>query len=204
MKQIFFLAIATSVFAVFLTACGDMNTNVNTNRLANQAGNAVNTTANMAGNAVNAISNTASAMTTPSAENFLKETAQGGMAEVQLGNLAATKSQNAEIKAFGKAMAADHAKVNAEVKALAAKKNITLPTDTGSHKSTIDSLTKATTDFDKEFVTAMVNDHEDDVAAFQKQADNSTDADIKAFAAKTLPALKSHLEKIKAIQAKMK
>ena len=204
MKQILFLAIATSALAAFFTACGDTNVNVNTNRLSNQAGNAVNTAGNYAGNAVNAIANTASTMTTPSVEDFLKDTAQGGLAEVQLGNLAATKSQNAEIKAFGKAMAADHTKLNAEVKALAAKKNITLPADLGSHKSAVDSLTKATTDFDKEFVAAMIDDHEDHVAAFQKQADNATDADVKAFAAKTLPALKAHLEKIKAIQAKMK
>lgn len=202
MKNIVILASLTVAFAVFLSACGD--TNVNTNRLANQAGNAVNRTANMAGNAVNTISNTAAAMTTPSAEDFLKAAAQGGMAEVQLGNLAATKSQNAEIKAFGKLMAADHAKVNAEVKALGAKLKITLPTDVGSHRSTIDDLSKAQANFDKDYVNAMVKDHEDDVAAFQKQADNAADADVKAFAAKTLPTLKGHLEKIKAIQAKMK
>jgi len=202
MKNIVILASLTIGFALFLAACGDVN--VNTNRMANQAGNAVNRTANMAGNAVNAIANTATAMTTPSADDFLKAAAQGGMAAVQLGNLAGTKSQNYEIKAFGKMMAADHAKVNAEVKALAAKLKLTLPTDIGSHKSTVDDLTKATTDFDKNYVAAMVKDHEDDVAAFQKQADNAADADVKAFAAKTLPTLKSHLEKIKAIQAKMK
>ena len=50
----------------------------------------------------------------------------------------------------------------------------------------------------------MVKDHETDVAAFEKQADKSADAELKAFAAKTLPTLKKHLEAIKAIQAKMK
>ena len=50
----------------------------------------------------------------------------------------------------------------------------------------------------------MVDDHESDVSAFQKQADNGTDPDVKAFAAKTLPVLKKHLDAIKAIQAKMK
>jgi putative membrane protein len=49
----------------------------------------------------------------------------------------------------------------------------------------------------------MVDDHEDTVAAFQKQADNSADADVKAFAAKTLPTLKRHLEAIKEIHSKM-
>lgn len=209
MKHIVILTSLTIGFAIFLAACSDVNVNVNTNRLANQAGNAINKAGNMAGNAVNTVANTIAntqipSVTTPSAEDFLKAAAQGGMAEVQLGNLAATKSQNAEIKAFGKLMAADHAKVNAEVKALAAKLKYTPPTDVGSHRSTIDDLTKAQANFDKDYVNAMVKDHEDDVAAFQKQADNATDADVKAFAAKTLPTLKSHLEKIKAIQAKMK
>jgi putative membrane protein len=59
-------------------------------------------------------------------------------------------------------------------------------------------------EFDKEYVEQMVDDHEKDVAEFQKQADSSTDPDVKAFAAKTLPTLKKHLDAIKAIQAKMK
>ena len=50
----------------------------------------------------------------------------------------------------------------------------------------------------------MVDDHENDVAAFKKQAENSSDPDVKAFAAKTLPVLQKHLDAIKAIQAKMK
>ena len=209
MKQILILALAVSTFAVFLTACGDTNVNINTNRLANQAGNAVNTAGNYASNAVNTVANAVANTSLPSvstanAEDFLKAAAQGGMAEVALGKLAGTKSQNAEVKAFGKMIAADHAKVNAEVKALAAKKNITLPTDMGSHKSMVDDLTKATTTFDKDYVDAMVDDHEDDIAAFQKQADSSTDADVKALAAKTLPTLKAHLEKIKTILAKLK
>ncbi len=208
MKHIVILGSLTVALGIFLAACGD-STNVNTSRLANQAGNAVNTVGNYAGNAVNTVTNTIAnnnipSVTTPSAEDFLKATAQGGMAEIQAGNLAATKAQDPDIKAFGKLMATDHSKANAELKTLAAKLKITLPADIGPHQSMFDDLNKAKADFDKMYVTAMVKDHDDDVAAFQKQADNATDPDIKAFAAKTLPTLKSHLEKIKAIQAKMK
>ena len=78
MKNIIILASLTIGFSLFLAACGDVN--VNTNRMANQAGNAVNRTANMAGNAVNAIANTATAMTTPSADDFLKAAAQTHLA----------------------------------------------------------------------------------------------------------------------------
>ena len=92
----------------------------------------------------------------------------------------------------------------AELKALAAKKSVVLPTDIGSHKSTIDDLSKLSgADFDKAYVEAMVEDHEEDVDLFDDNTDNS-DADIKAFTTKTLPTLKSHLEMIKGIQSKMK
>ena len=58
-------------------------------------------------------------------------------------------------------------------------------------------------EFDRAYMSQMVEDHEADVEAFQEQADNAADAELKAFAAKTLPTLKKHLEQIKAIQAKL-
>lgn len=153
----------------------------------------------------NTVSNAAARITTPDPADFLEIAAQGGMAEVEMGNLASTKATNAEVKAFGRMMATDHAKANAELKALALRKNIPLPVDIGSHKETLEDLNEAIgADFDMMYIDVMVDDHETDVAAFQKQADGSADPDIKAFAAKTLPVLKAHLEKIKAIQAKMR
>jgi putative membrane protein len=186
-------------------ACGGdtANSNANSNR------SLVNTALNTAGNAVNTVANAVSNVTntnTASKEpDFMKEAAQGGMAEVELGKLAVSKAQNPEVKKYGQMMVTDHTKANDELKALAAKKNYTLPSDIGSNKSTVEKLSSLSgADFDKAYVKDMVEDHETDVAAFQKQADSATDPDIKAFAAKTLPVLKKHLDAIKAIQAKMK
>lgn len=82
---------------------------------------------------------------------------------------------------------------------------MTLPTDIGSHKSTVDSLAKESgADFDKAYVKEMVSDHENDLKAFQKQADSASDPDVKAFAAKVVPVVQKHLDAIKAIEAKMK
>ena len=134
----------------------------------------------------------------------MEDAAQGGMAEVELGKVAATKAKDPEVKKFAQMMVTDHTKANAELKALAAKKNFQLPTDLGTHKSKLDSMSKLSgAEFDQEYVDNMVDDHEDDVAAFQKMADSGTDPDVKAFAAKCLPVLKKHLDAIKAIQAKM-
>jgi putative membrane protein len=136
----------------------------------------------------------------------MNDAALGGMTEVELGKLASTKATNPEVKKFGQMMVTDHSKANEELKALAAKKNFKLPTELdSSHKSMLDEMKgKSGGDFDEDYVEAMVDDHEDDVAAFEKQAQNSPDPDVKAFAAKTLPTLKKHLDAIKAIQSKMK
>jgi putative membrane protein len=144
-------------------------------------------------------------MMTASPSDFMEDAAQGGMAEVELGKLASQKGADAEVKKFGQMMVTDHTKANNELKTLAASKKMELPKDMGSHKSEHDKLNGLSgADFDKEYVDGMVSDHETDVAMFEKQANNGTDPEVKAFAAKTLPTLKKHLEAIKAIQAKMK
>jgi putative membrane protein len=192
-----------------LAGCGGANVNVNTantRAASTNSYNSMNTNTapsvtNMSNSMANSNSSSASSDT-----DFIKEAAMGGMAEVELGRLAASKATNAEVKKFGQMMVEDHSKANADLKTLAAKKNVTLPTELdGDKKSTLEELRGETgAEFDKEYVEEMVDDHEEDVAAFEKQAQNATDPDVKAFAAKTLPVLKKHLDAIKAIQAKMK
>ena len=156
-----------------------------------------------ASNMSNRAANTTSA---GSDEDFMKEAAVGGMAEVELGRLAATKAADPEVKKFAQMMVDDHSKANTELKTLAAKKNVTLPADLDAgKKSTMEMLrSKVGAEFDREYVEDMVEDHEKDVAAFESKAQGATDPDLKAWAAKTLPTLKKHLDAIKAIQAKMK
>lgn len=127
---------------------------------------------------------------------FANEAAQGGMAEVELGRLAAQKATDPSVRAFGQRMVADHSKASAELKAIATKKNMQLPSDMNSdQKSEMDKLAKLSgAEFDKEYMSAMVKDHEDDVKAFETQSKDGNDADVKAFAAKTLPTLQDHLQ----------
>ena len=205
MKQLLLIGTLTVSAIVLLIACGGDNTNVSIN--ANHNGNYnsnSNSNGSYIGNAANSVSNAASSMMTASPESFAKDAAEGGMAEVQMGKLAATNAKDPDVRAFGQMMVTDHSKANDELKALAQKKGYQLPADVGSHKSDIDSLTKEKgADFDKDYVDKMVDDHETDVKEFQRQADNGSDPDVKAFAAKTLPTLQKHLDRIKQIQAKM-
>jgi len=197
------LIFSISVFG--FAACGSTAVNVNSTanagrNAANSAGNAANTAGNMASNAANAISNAASALTVDSPDDFMVTAARSGMAEVEMGKLAAQKATDPEVKKFGQMMVSEHTAANNELKTLAGKKNVTLPTDLGTHQGDLDSLKNAAgADFDTTYVKLMVNAHENDVDAFQAQADKSADPEVKAFAAKTLPTLKKHLESIQTI-----
>jgi putative membrane protein len=137
--------------------------------------------------------------------HFAMEAAQGGLAEVQLGRLAVEHATNPAVKQFGQQMVDDHSKAGNELMQLAARKQMQLPTDVSAEqKETMTKLSKLSgADFDKAYVDAMVDDHEHDVKDFQAQANEGQDADLKAFAAKTLPTLQHHLQMIKDIKAKM-
>ncbi len=132
--------------------------------------------------------------------------ASGGMMEVKLGNIALKNASSAQVKQFGKMMVSDHTKANNELMALAAKKNIAIPSVPGNdEQDKIDKLQKEQgKDFDKDYVSLMIDDHKDDISEFKKAVDNVKDAEIKAFAAKTLPILQKHLDKIQAIDSLMK
>lgn len=137
--------------------------------------------------------------------SFMKDAAEGGLDEVKLGQLAQQKGASDKVKMFGQRMVTDHSKANNELQMLAQQKNITLPSDISSkQKSNYKTLSeKSGNDFDKAYITAMVKDHEEDVAAFQKEANNGTDADVKAFAAKTLPTLQEHLRLAQSIAGEL-
>jgi putative membrane protein len=126
---------------------------------------------------------------------FVKEAAQGGMSEVELGNLAKQKGTSQAVKDYGERMVRDHSKANDELKQIASSKSATLPADlTHSERSTMDKLQKASgADFDREYTDAMVKDHRTDVKEFQDAAQNANDPEIKSFAQKTLPTLQEHL-----------
>jgi len=127
---------------------------------------------------------------------FATNAAQGGMAEVELGRLATQRAGDVSVREFGARMVADHSRANSELKSIAGQKGIQLPTELNSEqKSEMDKLSKMSgAEFDKEYMSAMLKDHETDVKDFDTQAKEGNDPEIKAFAGKTLPTLQQHLQ----------
>lgn len=129
---------------------------------------------------------------------FAKAAAEGGFAEVKLGDLAEQKGSSQEVKDFGKRMVADHSKADNNLKSAASKVNppLSLPTQmSAKDQATYDSLSKLSgSAFDRAYAQDMVRDHVGDIAAFQHEANDGKDASIKEFASKTLPTLEGHLK----------
>jgi putative membrane protein len=129
-------------------------------------------------------------------QKFVHDAAMGGMAEVELGRLAQQKGSSEQVKSIGEKMVEDHGKANDELKSLAASKKITLPAALdATHKAEVDRLSKLSGQaFDRAYLQGLLRDHQKDVAEFRKQSQSGKDAEVKAWAAKTLPTLETHLK----------
>jgi putative membrane protein len=134
-------------------------------------------------------------------ESFYKKAAEGGISEVEQGQIAQDKGHSQAVKDFGAMMVKDHSAANEKLKAIATSKGIDLP----SSSSAMQMATKGKLEvlsgdsFDKSYIKGMVKDHKEDIQEFEKEAQQGQDPQAKAFAQKTLPTLREHLSKIEAI-----
>lgn len=138
-------------------------------------------------------------------KSFIKDAYQDGLAEIKMAELAEGKKASPDVKAFAARMVTDHSAANTELKGIADAKGVEVPTSPSlieQGKMKLDEA-KSGTDFDKTYAAAMVSDHEKAVKAFENAASNATDAQVKAFAAKTLPTLQSHLSMAEDLQNKV-
>ncbi len=137
--------------------------------------------------------------------DYLVAAAEVDMKEIELGKLAQQKSTNPDVQALGKMMVEQHTKALTDLKAAAAKKNISIPealTEKGqdAYKDLND---KTGHDFDKAYADMMVDGHEKTIEKMEKASEKATDTDIRMWAANMLPALRTHLEHAKMTKEKV-
>lgn len=139
-------------------------------------------------------------------KNFLTKSAEGGLTEVELGQIAQQKGSSEEVKQFGAQMASEHSKVNEELKDIAQKKGVNVPGKLDArHQATVDRFNKLSgRNFDRAYIHAMVKDHKEDEAEFRKASTSAQDPDVKAFAGKTLTVIQGHLNRVENLQSKLK
>jgi putative membrane protein len=126
-------------------------------------------------------------------KTFMHKAAKGGMMEVAMGKLAEQNGMSDDVKSFGKRMVTDHSKANDELKSIAEKKGVKLSSKEPSEKWSSD----------KAYIDMMVKDHEKDLAEFQEEAKNGSDADVKKFAEDTAKVVQEHFDLAKKTQSKL-
>ena len=135
---------------------------------------------------------------------FVRKALQGGMAEVQLGQLAQQKSSNDEVKQFGQKMVDDHTKLGDDLKPIAEQMNVKVP-DAPSKKdqATMAKLQALNGDaFDKAYIKDMVKDHETDQKEFKQEASSTSNPDLKQAATHGEEVITEHLQMIRQIAQK--
>jgi putative membrane protein len=199
------LTIAGCILLIGFTACNDSGT----------TGTTTDTSANTTTGSNTGTSNTTTSNTTTTASGtplsaqdstFVMKAAMGGMMEVEAGNIAQQNAANGRVKAFGQMMVNDHSKANSELMALTAGRGMTLPTalppDMQNHLEEMRKMTGKA--FDNHYMNMMVNDHQKTISDFEKQANGGSDAQLKSWAAKTLPVLQLHRDSATAINKTIK
>ena len=137
-------------------------------------------------------------------KHFVHTALQGGMAEVQLGQLALQKSSNDDVKQFAQKMVDDHTKLGDQLKPIAQQMNVTIPdAPSGKDKATMAKLQALNGDaFDKAYIRDMVKDHEKDQKLFKDEAQTTTNPDLKQAVTQAEQVIDGHLQMAKQLAQK--
>jgi putative membrane protein len=137
---------------------------------------------------------------------FVLQASAAGLGEVNLGYVGVKQATNPDVKKFAQDMVKDHNKANAELIDLANRKKWSVaPRMDAEHQAEETKLLRLSgSDFDREFMAAMVKDHNTAVALFERQGKEGKDPDLKKWAEKTLPTLREHQKQANDINNKLK
>lgn len=133
----------------------------------------------------------------PKTEDFVTEAASSDMFEIESSKLAVERSQDSATKSFAQQMITDHMKTSDELMTMVkgGKVKAAIPASMSSaQQSMLDDLKKLNgDDFTKQYHSEQEDAHEDAVDLFKRYGEEGDNADLKAWAAKTRPALEHHL-----------
>jgi putative membrane protein len=138
--------------------------------------------------------------------DFFDAAAQGGLLEVKLGQLVVAKGTSDDVKRFAQRMIDDHTKVDHRLADIGQKEGLSAPQELDKkQKDELDKMSQYSgTKLDQEYMNLMVDEHKDDVKAFEKEAKDGKDPVLKQFAATTLPTLNEHLALARQINDRIK
>lgn len=139
------------------------------------------------------------------AAEFAQKAMDDGKAEVALARLALRNSENAQVEEFANLMIKDHGAANQKLEKIVAAENIRLSSKPDDKVTDMEQklATLKGSDFDRAYAKHMAEDHQDAVDLFEDYSEDGDNPKLKDFAAKTLPTLRAHLAKAKALNESM-
>jgi putative membrane protein len=134
---------------------------------------------------------------------FVTKAAMMDMAEIQTGRLAVSQGASESVRQFGQRMIDDHTRTSQQLMQMVSAAGFTPPqTLDAKHQAAAAKLGRLTgAEFDRAYMKQMVKDHQEAVSLYQRQSARGAMADLRAFAAATLPALQEHLTMARSMAA---
>ena len=150
-----------------------------------------------------------SALSTRAAEKeaqFVVDVVASNYGELKLARLAQQKASSSELKDVARTLEKDHNAVLTDLKALASKKGMTIPTEeNGDSKDKLKELTdEKASEFDKEWCETLMDNHKTSISKFENAANDVSDPDLKSFINTVLPKLRTHHDKLMECHKKLK
>lgn len=138
-------------------------------------------------------------------DTFVMKASAGGLAEVNLGNLAARRASSDDVKKFARHMVMDHTKANKELLSLADKKSLKAAERMDAeHQEMARKLMRMKgAEFDRAYMQGQVKDHEVTIALFEAKAMGGGDDALKSWAKEKLPTLRMHLKMAQEVERKL-
>ena len=134
-------------------------------------------------------------MSVPAADqSFMIDAARGGIAEVELGRMAAQRAASEPVRQFAQRMVAEHGAANQELMQLAQRKGVQLPQEMGpQHRAAMDRLAALSGPaFDEAYMVEMLKGHQAGADLFAREAQQGQDPEVRAWAMKKLPTVHEH------------
>lgn len=129
-------------------------------------------------------------------KSFVRKALEGGMFEVQAGQLAAQKGSGQDVQQFGQKMVDDHTKLGDQMKPIAAQMGVHAPTKLSKKDAaTLSKLQGMSgSEFDNAYIKDMVSDHKKDLSDFKQEAENTQNPNLKQATQQGAQVISEHLQ----------
>jgi putative membrane protein len=143
---------------------------------------------------------------TESTESFITDVTLSDMYQIQAGRIAANKGQSQAVKDFGTMMVNDHTTMSNQMRHIFAATGTKIPTELGARgKRMLSDLNAASpADFDKLYLSQQQTTQAAELTLLSAYAEGGESKDIKPAAAKAIPQVQAHLNKVHELQAALK